>query len=558
MSFVKKEGAKKRKIGFDAALSVTEMKEMYSLDEDGLEIVDMDESEEEEKMEDEEEKIDDEVVMIGSGPEITTFPHSRHDCLLHPIQGKSKTFKMKNFCENCFCFVCDVKVAECTHWKDHCMAVNNAHWQGERKRMQIQKSIGKMGDHVCLACGGTGQRTHSQCWDCCGTGFLVQCPFKTNTKVTCKTHLGPIPKNVIASVTHQTKIKDTNDDGKEIAFCVPELTFNFSGRTVRVHLRTKDELKQLVSCQSGSIYYNQWPVGLKLRRKPTHIELIKKNDLDCGDFSGQRKYMADWVTEFSGTMSNLVWRRRRVDSNGRVINSTNAQPYAWHIQTTQHIPRSVQVINMRNNNTRFLIPEDLVKATKDPLKGLTMPPGLSVMSNVRRCRDSKHNHLKGIKGFVSSHYGRKRWFPDNMVGYVQKIFYDAREVKYMVDVKFNPGVEIQDWPSLMRFDAEQVEITKEKTHCPIPSFIPSTLRGYESFASDLKATRVVVKPGSHTAKHSNFKKNMIGLVRELKFDFGHPSDKSKRTGVYALVEVPLLKDEWYLFLFFCRREEKTH
>jgi len=44
MSFVKKEGAKKRKIGFDAALSVTEMKEMYSLDEDGLEIVDMDES----------------------------------------------------------------------------------------------------------------------------------------------------------------------------------------------------------------------------------------------------------------------------------------------------------------------------------------------------------------------------------------------------------------------------------------------------------------------------------------------------------------------------------
>ena len=46
MSYVKKEGAKKRKVDTNAGLSVGDMKDMYSLEEDGLEIVEMDESEE--------------------------------------------------------------------------------------------------------------------------------------------------------------------------------------------------------------------------------------------------------------------------------------------------------------------------------------------------------------------------------------------------------------------------------------------------------------------------------------------------------------------------------
>ena len=51
MSYVKKEGAKKRKVDTNAGLSVGDMKDMYSLEEDGLEIVEMEESEEEEKEE---------------------------------------------------------------------------------------------------------------------------------------------------------------------------------------------------------------------------------------------------------------------------------------------------------------------------------------------------------------------------------------------------------------------------------------------------------------------------------------------------------------------------
>ena len=57
MSYVKKEGAKKRKVDANAGLSVDDMKDMYSLDEDGLEIVEMDVSEEGEKKEDEVRKI---------------------------------------------------------------------------------------------------------------------------------------------------------------------------------------------------------------------------------------------------------------------------------------------------------------------------------------------------------------------------------------------------------------------------------------------------------------------------------------------------------------------
>ena len=53
MSYVKKEGAKKRKVDTNAGLSVGDMKDMYSLEEDGLEIVEMDESEDEEKVEEE-------------------------------------------------------------------------------------------------------------------------------------------------------------------------------------------------------------------------------------------------------------------------------------------------------------------------------------------------------------------------------------------------------------------------------------------------------------------------------------------------------------------------
>jgi hypothetical protein len=125
MSYVKSEsGAKKRKIDSESGLSTKEFKEMYSLDEDGLEIVDMDEDSVESAQE---EKVDDDVVMIGNGPEVSEFPHSRHDCLIHPIQNRTKTFKKTKFCVNCYCFVCDVKVAECKHWNDHCMATNTSY-----------------------------------------------------------------------------------------------------------------------------------------------------------------------------------------------------------------------------------------------------------------------------------------------------------------------------------------------------------------------------------------------------------------------------------------------
>ena len=70
MSYVKKEGAKKRKVDANAGLSVDDMKDMYSLDEDGLEIVEMDVSEEEEK------KKEDEVRKISVTRNTRLIHHS--------------------------------------------------------------------------------------------------------------------------------------------------------------------------------------------------------------------------------------------------------------------------------------------------------------------------------------------------------------------------------------------------------------------------------------------------------------------------------------------------
>ena len=70
MSYVKKEGAKKRKVDANAGLSVDDMKDMYSLEEDGLEIVEMDVSEEEEK------KKEDEVRKISVTRNTRLIHHS--------------------------------------------------------------------------------------------------------------------------------------------------------------------------------------------------------------------------------------------------------------------------------------------------------------------------------------------------------------------------------------------------------------------------------------------------------------------------------------------------
>ena len=110
------------------------------------------------------------------------------------------------------------------------------------------------------------------------------------------------------------------------------------------------------------------------------------------------------------------------------------------------------------------------------------------------------------------------------------------------------GTYVGPFPKSMRFDVEQLEITKQACKSPKPSLIPSTMTGTGSYASDLSASRVKVKTGSDTAKNTNFKKNMIGLVRQVSFKWSHydVAGEDLDGGFYARVELPFTADTWYV------------
>eukprot|EP00980_Cylindrotheca_fusiformis_P023927 scaffold11212_cov121-Cylindrotheca_fusiformis.AAC.6 len=79
---------------------------------------------------------DDDLELIGStGPNaLADFPHSREDCVTYPMAAKANNVL---HCKNCFCFVCDVKAAECKSWKNHCHArKGGVGWEKKRRRVR--------------------------------------------------------------------------------------------------------------------------------------------------------------------------------------------------------------------------------------------------------------------------------------------------------------------------------------------------------------------------------------------------------------------------------------
>jgi hypothetical protein len=58
-------------------------------------------------------------ILGATGPNaLSDFPHSRQDCVTHPLARATAVL----FCKNCYCFVCDVKASECHLWSNHCQA----------------------------------------------------------------------------------------------------------------------------------------------------------------------------------------------------------------------------------------------------------------------------------------------------------------------------------------------------------------------------------------------------------------------------------------------------
>jgi superfamily II DNA or RNA helicase len=79
----------------------------------------------------------DEVQCTGRSGVIalSDFPHARNNCAAFKWADAPE-----KYCPQCFCYVCDLLVAECGEWSSHCHATNDVpHWQALRKRRAAER-----------------------------------------------------------------------------------------------------------------------------------------------------------------------------------------------------------------------------------------------------------------------------------------------------------------------------------------------------------------------------------------------------------------------------------
>lgn len=66
------------------------------------------------------------------------LPHARHDCGTHMWKGPDAN--KEQICDNCFCYVCDIRANECTDWQLHCQAfAGNCRWERARERVKRRR-----------------------------------------------------------------------------------------------------------------------------------------------------------------------------------------------------------------------------------------------------------------------------------------------------------------------------------------------------------------------------------------------------------------------------------
>ena len=61
-----------------------------------------------------------EIVDVQNGDNVSNLPHLRFHCLVE----KFEKMNYVKTCPQCYCYVCDRKVVECTNWKRHCAATD--------------------------------------------------------------------------------------------------------------------------------------------------------------------------------------------------------------------------------------------------------------------------------------------------------------------------------------------------------------------------------------------------------------------------------------------------
>ena len=64
------------------------------------------------------------------------YPHARFSCLVYPFNSSVKS----QHCAQCYCYVCDVPVKQCTGWQQHCVAeMSVLFWRQERAKRKSFK-----------------------------------------------------------------------------------------------------------------------------------------------------------------------------------------------------------------------------------------------------------------------------------------------------------------------------------------------------------------------------------------------------------------------------------
>lgn len=90
---------------------------------------------------------DEDVAIVGStGPNaLADFPHSRANCVTYPFARDPVVY-----CDNCYCYVCDVQVSKCNLWQEHCRANHDeARW---RKLRQDYREYGGPAPEAAAPC----------------------------------------------------------------------------------------------------------------------------------------------------------------------------------------------------------------------------------------------------------------------------------------------------------------------------------------------------------------------------------------------------------------------
>ena len=70
---------------------------------------------------------------------LVDFPHARSNCAQQPFVAGN----FANVCSNCYCYVCDVPVSECTGpWEKHCEAVHeDTEWRRAREACRLSGGV---------------------------------------------------------------------------------------------------------------------------------------------------------------------------------------------------------------------------------------------------------------------------------------------------------------------------------------------------------------------------------------------------------------------------------